>query len=94
MPEWQQILSAGTKPRHFVPEWHFFFLSGTESHQNVPACARVGTLRHQNVPGRQQIPSVGTKMHRNVPRRELSLLRGTGATIFITFVNYGNTIWS
>jgi len=37
---------------------------------------------------------VGTKMHRNVPRRELSLLRGTGATIFITFVNYGNTIWS
>ena len=35
----------------FVPEVPKNTSAGTETHRNVPACARVGTLRHQIVPG-------------------------------------------
>jgi len=50
--------------------------AGTKSHQNVPACTTMGTLRLQNVPKRQQFSSAGTKSHQNVPAyRRVGTLR-------------------
>ena len=51
----------------FVPEAPKNTSAGTETHQNVPACSRMGTPRHQIVPGAPKNTSAGTETHRNVP---------------------------
>ena len=51
----------------FVPEASKNTSAGTEICRNVPACSRVGTLRHQIVPEASKNTSAGTEICRNVP---------------------------